>query len=168
MISHGKKQLIEILEIADINLLMSIKDLTQEEAEKQIQPEINSIQRIFGHCARQMDKYLSKATNKKMIESEESFEKYVELYLQISKEFFEFIKNTPEKDYDKPINKGEKLSTIIQRIALHYMGHLGQIYLIRRSIGKEISGSYSFVLALSESSRKKLKKEWLIWWKANK
>ncbi len=27
MTSYGKKQLIEILEIADVNLLMSIKDL---------------------------------------------------------------------------------------------------------------------------------------------
>ena len=74
----------------------------------------------------------------------------------------------PEEDYNKPIDKGEKLGTIIQRIALHYMGHLGQIYLIRRSIGREISGAYSFVLALSESSRKKLKKEWLTWWNENK
>ncbi len=115
-----------------------------------------------------MDKYLSKATKKRMIKSEESFGKYVELYLQISEEFLELIKKTPEEDYNKPIDKGEKLGTIIQRIALHYMGHLGQIYLIRRSIGREISGAYSFVLALSESSRKKLKKEWLTWWNENK
>ncbi|MCG3226212.1 MAG: hypothetical protein H7645_04775 [Candidatus Heimdallarchaeota archaeon] len=168
MTSYGKKQLIEILEIADVNLLMSIKDLDPEDVEKQIQFDINSIKRIFGHCVNQMDKYLSKATKKRMIKSEESFGKYVELYLQISEEFLELIKKTPEEDYNKPIDKGEKLGTIIQRIALHYMGHLGQIYLIRRSIGREISGAYSFVLALSESSRKKLKKEWLTWWNENK
>ena len=48
------------------------------------------------------------------------------------------------------------------------MGHLGQIYTIRRALGKDPAGAYSFVLALSSSSRKKLKKEWMDWWEDNK
>ena len=48
------------------------------------------------------------------------------------------------------------------------MGHLGQITLIRRTLGRDIAGAYSFVQALSESSRRKLKKEWMEWWRENK
>jgi hypothetical protein len=163
-----KKYLIEILEIAEINLLMSIKDLKPDDVIKKIHPNTNSIEWIFGHCVRQMDKYLAKAIKQKKITSEENFGKYVELYLQISEEFFELIKETQEEEYNRPIDKGEKLETIIERIALHYMGHLGQITQIRRTLGREIAGAYSFVQALSESSRRKLKKEWLDWWIKNR
>ncbi len=168
MSSHGKKQLIEILEVADINFLMSIKNLDKEDVTEQIQLGTNTIEQIFRHCVRQMDKYLAKDTKAKLVGPEESFGRCVELYLEISDGFFNLVKRTPEEDYIKPIDKGEKLGTIIQRISLHFMGHLGQIYLIRRALGKELPSSYSFVLALSESSRRKLKKEWTIWWEENK
>lgn len=168
MVSQGKKQLIEILEIADINFLMSIKHLDEEDVRKVIQPGTNSIQQIFGHCVKQMDKYLAKDTKQRLFDADDTFGNYVEVYLKISNGFFDLVRRTPEEDYIKPIDKGEKLGTIIQRISLHFMGHLGQIYLIRRALRKDLPGSYSFVLALSESSRRKLRIEWLKWWEENK
>jgi len=168
MISHGKKQLIEILEIADINILISIKELTSEDVTKKIKLDINSIEKIFNHCLRQMDKYLAKSTQERKSIADLTFGDSVEIYLEVSESFLELVRNIPEDDYSKPIDKGEKLVTIIQRISLHFMGHLGQIYLIRRFLGKEISSIYSFVLALSEGSRRKLRKEWESWWNSEK
>ncbi|MHA2253590.1 MAG: hypothetical protein ACXAD7_24740 [Candidatus Kariarchaeaceae archaeon] len=168
-----KSELISILEIADINLLMSIKSLQIEKWTKQIGSDINSILRIFIHCAKQMDKYLSKYTNKfhikdsdirKNFEESSSPRFFVEKYLLIYLDFIDNVKKTPEEDFNKPIGRGEKLVTIIQRLSLHFSGHMGQIYLIRRFLGEDMEEPYSFIRAMSAPSRKKLKKEWMEWW----
>ena len=50
-----KELSIDALEIAECNLLMSIKGIRPEDVNKQIFPDINPIAWIFGHCADHMD-----------------------------------------------------------------------------------------------------------------
>lgn len=176
---NQKNQLISLLEIADINFLMSVKNVSPNHVSLQINDNINSIAQIFGHCARQMDNYLSRFSGSLKIVPEKkkihelletgdcSFGKFVEVYLEIYDEFISYIKNVPYDKFNDPITKGEKLISIIQRISLHYMGHLGQITVIRKYLGNEVDGPYSFVKAMSKPTRRKLRKEWLEWWSEN-
>ena len=46
---------IDCLEVAECNLLMSIKGVIPEDVNKQISAETNPISWIMGHCADQMD-----------------------------------------------------------------------------------------------------------------
>ncbi|MHA2170968.1 MAG: hypothetical protein ACXAB7_13820 [Candidatus Kariarchaeaceae archaeon] len=62
-----KRQLISLLEIAEINLLMSIKNLTQEREMKKVHTGANSILKIFVHCARQIDFYIAKYTGETIL-----------------------------------------------------------------------------------------------------
>ncbi|MHA2029801.1 MAG: DUF1572 family protein [Candidatus Kariarchaeaceae archaeon] len=173
-----KNQLISLLEIADVNFLMSVKNVSPETVLTNINDETNSIAQIFGHCVRQMDNYLSRFSGELKIKPENmkihellddgySFGKFVDVYLEIFSEFVGYIKKVPENELYNPITKGEKLINIIQRISLHYMGHLGQISIIRKFLGNEIDGPYSFVKAMSKPTRRKLKNEWLEWWSEN-
>ena len=143
-----------------------------------IHPDANSIQKIFGHCSRQMDMYLAKYTGEKIFpQPKKSIEElikggytlvqFIEAYLLISEAFFSNIKKTPEADYTKPIDKGEKLVNILQRISLHFAGHMGQICYIRKILANEVEGSYTFIKAMSMPTRKKLRKEWFEWWEHN-
>ncbi|MHA2170969.1 MAG: hypothetical protein ACXAB7_13825 [Candidatus Kariarchaeaceae archaeon] len=45
---------------------------------------------------------------------------------------------------------------------------MGQIYYIRKMLGDEVEGPYTFVKAMSVPTRKKLKKEWFEWWENNR
>lgn len=173
-----KNQLISLLEIADVNFLMSVKNISPENTTIKINDEINTITQIFGHCVRQMDNYLARFSGElkiipegkkvfELINDGYSFRWFVDIYLEIYDDFMGYIKKISENDLYKPITKGEKLVNILQRISLHYMGHLGQISVIRKYLGNEISGPYSFVKAMSKPTRKKLKKEWLEWWSSN-
>ncbi|MCK4568355.1 MAG: hypothetical protein KAU48_13700, partial [Candidatus Thorarchaeota archaeon] len=59
----------------------------------------------------------------------------------------------------------ETLETSIQRISLHFLGHVGQIVLIRRSLGNPGS---SFVGGLHPRVRKQMHEEWTSWWSESK
>jgi hypothetical protein len=61
-------------------------------------------------------------------------------------------------------NNTETLCELIQRISLHFLGHTGQIYLIKRELGK---GGY-FVTGVKKKHRDASRIKWLNWWNANK
>ena len=172
-----KSEILDIFEIAEINLLLSIKGLTRLEAEKSPDPSINSIHRIFTHCTKQLDKYVSKYTSKLnlpetsldlILESGFSFGQSINAYLSISNEFKNRLGETNEVDLGSPLNSGEKLVSIIKRVSLHFCGHMGQISLIRKLLDNAVEGPYSFIKAMSKPTRTKLRKEWDTWWEDNK
>ncbi|MBY9001297.1 MAG: hypothetical protein KGD64_10305 [Candidatus Heimdallarchaeota archaeon] len=74
----------------------------------------------------------------------------------------------PSNFFTNPSGTGEILYKRIERMALHYLGHTGQIVLIRKMLGRGIAGSYAFDKAMSKPTRMKIRKEWIDLWNANK
>ncbi len=96
----------------------------------------------------------------------------IEYYLQISEQSINYLQKLPEEKFrlppeGYPYEQGDSESIFegIQRVALHFLGHSGQILLIRKELGNQ--GGY-FVRGISDSSRKELLLEWMTWWKNNK
>jgi len=182
---------INLLEIAECNLLLSIKDLKPEEIFKQLLPDINPINWIFGHCMSHLDYVFNELCQGKKMITEEihnhyafgvskeiakstppiSFKKLVDLYLQISKNTFDYLKKLPEEKFRAAPEASikseikETLMEFIQRVSLHFMGHMGQIVLIRRNIGNPGS---SFVAGIEKNSRIRHLENWQKWWLENK
>jgi hypothetical protein len=96
-----------------------------------------------------------------------TFAGFVEDYLKISASGFSYLQSLQDEAFEKVIfpDYGENLLQSIQRIALHYMGHMGQIVLIRRALGNP---GPSFVGGVQESGRNKMRQEWEKWWSDNK
>ncbi|MCG3222745.1 MAG: DUF1572 family protein, partial [Candidatus Heimdallarchaeota archaeon] len=96
-----------------------------------------------------------------------SFKELIDIYLSFSKDFFEKLKSLSEEDYSKikAPDDNENLKHMMQRITLHYMGHTGQIVLLRRIFDDPF---WSFVGGVSEKERNKLREEWIKWWEENK
>lgn len=183
-----KESTIDLLRIAESNLLYSFKDIQPEEVNKQIAPEINTISWIVGHCFAHFHMVLSMTcqetqllsddaihyyrygTSKEEIESTESsmtFGELVNKYLEISEMSFTYLETLDETDFKKVIfpKIEETLGTSIQRLSLHFLGHVGQIVLIRRSLGNPGS---SFVGGAHPNTRKKMLDEWTSWWSESK
>ncbi len=186
-----KEETIDLLKIAESNLLMSIVGLKPDEIYKQITPETNHICWIFGHCASHMDFIFGELCQGKRLLSDEEQEHYaydaskeivigeppksfgqlVETYLRISEDTFEYLKKLPEEklrenpeiDAGKEIK--ESLIQAIDRVALHYLGHMGQITLIRRAIGNP---GGALVGGIAEKNRDQMYAKWKEWWKENK
>jgi len=118
-----------------------------------------------------MDRTIETYTNNRVMkdQKEYSFKEIIDMYLQISQTFFGMLREFPIEAFnDNPRGTGEILNKRIKRIALHYLGHTGQVVLIRKMLGRGISGAYGFVKAMSILTRKKIRKEWLEWWTENK
>ena len=186
-----KNYVIDLLEISELNLLNQLYNLKPEEVRKQIQPDINHIEWIFGHCASHLDNVLGELCQGKKAMSQEmsrryaynvpkteaidkpliSFRELVDKYLEISKNAFAYLNELPEEKFrDLPEKNNqeknnESVITCIKRIALHYLGHTGHINLIRRQLGNPGSG---FVAGMNKASRQKRKEEWLSWWNQEK
>ncbi|MGY5879937.1 MAG: DinB family protein [Candidatus Thorarchaeota archaeon] len=183
-----KESTIDLLRIAESNLLYSFKDIKPEEVHKQPAPDINTISWILGHCFSHFHMVLSMTcqeipllsddaihyyrygTSKEEIESTESsltFEELVDKYLEISEMSFTYLETLDDTDFKKVIfpKIEETLNTSIQRLSLHFLGHVGQIVLIRRSLGNPGS---SFVGGAHPSTRKKILDEWMSWWSESK
>ena len=162
---------IDLLDIAHINFLSNLQGLKPEDVNVKTHPDINSIKFIVRHCTRQMDRTIETYTGNRVTkdQKEYSFEEVIDMYLQISNTFFEMLKKFSIESFnDNPGGTGEILNKRIQRIALHYLGHTGQVVLIRKMLGRGISGAYGFVKVLSIPTRKKIRKEWLDWWSVTK
>ncbi len=177
--------LIKELKIANINFLMSLKNLEPKFATKQIQKDTNHIAWIVGHCVSHMDSYLSYHTGKRNFSQEErdyyaygvskdqiieypySFRDLIDMYLEISSEYIQILEGLPTEKFQQIPSEEQKevLSDLIHRISLHIMGHTGQIVLLRRMFDNPYWG---FVGGVSEKQRDELRKEWLVWWKENK
>lgn len=183
-----KESTIDLLRIAESNLLYSFKDIQPEEVNKHAAPEINTISWIVGHCFTHFHMVLSMScqdtqlisddamhyyrygTTKEEIESTESsmtFEELIDKYLEISTMSFAYLEKLDDNDFQKVIfpKIEETLETSIQRISLHFLGHVGQIVLIRRSLGNPGS---SFVGGLHPRVRKQMHEEWTSWWSESK
>ncbi len=186
-----KELSITLLEIADCNLLLSTIGLEEEQVLKQIGEEVNHITWIFGHCASHMDYIFGELCQGKRLLIEEendayaygvskekineglpnTFKDLIEKYLKIRKEAFDYLNKLPEEKYrevpeaDAGKQAKESVMQAIQRVALHYMGHMGQIILIRRSIGNP---GFGFVAGMSKENREKRIDQWMKWWEENK
>ncbi len=182
-----KELAISTLEIAEINFLMSFIEINPENVIKQIQPEINPIVWIIGHCISHMDWYLSLFTGERTLTENQreyfaygaskdkikekfpfSFREILDKYVQISGYFFKYLKELPEEKFHQKIseeNGEESLFQKIQRIALHYMGHTGQITIIRRALGNQ---PWGFVSGMKRDEREKYMGKWTEWWEENK
>lgn len=180
-----KDELISILEIAEINFLMSFKEVKPELITKKITDDTNHIAWIIGHCVSHFDSYLSIYTNERLLSKEErdfyaygvekdkikeyqfSFVKLIDSHLEITEKFFQKFKGLENKKFEeKPhLEAREKLSDMIKRITLHVMGHTGQIVILRRMFDDSF---WSFIGGVEEENREKLRKEWLQWWKETK
>ena len=183
-----KETAIELLKIAECNLLMSMKDLRPSDVHEQALTQFNPISWIFGHCAVHLhwaigvmergDRYFSKevvhyyryGTTKEEILGENppiSFSELVDGFLNVSKAGYAYFRRLEEYDIFRAF-PGEPKETILQtivRVAFHYMGHTGQILMIRSALGNP--GPF-FVSGVSKESREKLMEEWSSWWESHK
>ena len=175
MVSSTKSIAIDILEIAEVNLFNSLLKLRPEDVNKQALPVFNTITWIFGHCAAHFHMVLCDTCQGKEIFSEEvthyfrygttkeeiaetaaplTFSELIDEYLRISESGFSYLQTLDDEDFEKVIfpKIDETLLQSIERIAFHYMGHMGQIVLLRRALGNP---GPSFVGGSHESGRKK-------------
>lgn len=183
-----KESTIDLLRIAECNLLYSFKDIQLEEVNKRIKPEINSISWILGHCFSHFHMVLLTTcqeinlltddeihfyrygTTKQEIDdvgSPITFEELVDKYLEISTSGFSYLEQLIDADFREVIfpEIEETLGRSIQRMSLHYLGHVGQIVLIRRDLGNPGS---SFVGGAHPKRRKQMMDEWTSWWQMSK
>lgn len=179
---------IETFDIAEWNILRSILRLRPEDLEYRITPNINPIRWIIGHLTWHMDhifNYLCQgeskltpdireyfATGTAVISEREfplSYKELIDTFLEISRTSFEFLHGLPEERFNElPENRDsgntETISELLQRISLHFLGHTGQIYLVKKELGK---GGY-FVTGVKKKQRMDSRTKWLKWWKENK
>ncbi|MGD9397580.1 MAG: DinB family protein [Candidatus Thorarchaeota archaeon] len=188
MSSSTKSIAINILKTAEANLLNSFLKIRPQDVHAQAHSEFNSIMWILGHCAshfhmvlcgtcqniellsEETTHYFRYGTTKEEISETQApmtFVSFVEEYLKISSSAFSYLQSLEDKDFERIIfpDYEENLAQSIQRIALHYMGHMGQIVLIRRALGNP---GPTFVGGVQDSGRKKMRKEWEKWWSENK
>ena len=179
---------IETLEIAEWNVLKAIFRLKPKDLEHQITPRLNPIRWIIGHLALQMDSIFSGLcqgsrktsqafrdyyTAKKEELPEKSFpvsyKELIDFFLEMSKNSFQYLRNLPEEKFQELPEKNKEPNTetvkeLIQRVALHFLGHTGQIYFIKRDLSK---GGY-FVAGVKKEHRDVSRTKWLKWWDENK
>lgn len=179
---------IETFEIAEWNVLKAIFRLKSKDFEKQITSKLNPIRWIIGHLTMHMDSIfncLCLGERKLSQEFREYFTSGLErekerifplTYMELIDTFLEFsdtsvtyLYNLPEEKFTElPENNDdsntETLSELIQRISLHFLGHTGQIYQVKRELGK---GGY-FVTGLKKKQRDSSRIKWLDWWNKNK
>ncbi len=171
-----------------MNLLHSFKGIQPDEVNMRTQPEFNSISWIVGHCAvhfhmvlcltcqdtrlfsKDVMQYYRYGTTKEEIERTSppfTFEQLVDDYLEVSKVGFAYLETLDDEDYTEVLfpEINETLQESLQRIALHYLGHVGQIVLIRRALGNP---GPTFVGGIQEPDYNRMKGEWNSWWSESK
>lgn len=179
---------IEGIEIAECNLLQSFQGIIPDQVYSQIMPDVNSIGWIFGHCAIHLHGVVTLPYQAKRIFSDEvcqyfrygttkeeilqsappiTFRELVDGYLVVSKSSIEYLKRIDEeviyKDFEP--QPEESLLQMLYRVAFHYMGHMGQIVMIRRTLGNP---GRSFVDGVTKPRRDSILKRWHEWWSSNK
>jgi hypothetical protein len=188
MVSSTKSIAIDLLEIAEVNLLYSVLKIRPEDVHKQVIPEFNTIGWILGHCITHFHAVLFDICQGKKMFSDTTahyfrygttkdeiaetgytmtFSQLIDDYLRISADGFSYLQSLEDEDFQKVISPkfGETLLHGIERIAFHYMGHMGQIVLLRRALGNP---GPSFVGGAKKSGRKKMREEWDSWWVENR
>jgi hypothetical protein len=189
-----KEFAIDVLETAYVNLLQTLWGIKPDVVEAQIDPEINPIIWIVGHCAAHMDgQFLLQAQGKSVMgecgwqkgspfltgSTKEdiakgcpiSFKEIVDGLLEIGDETFAYLQELPEEVFrylpaEITTRSKESVLTNVQRMALHFMGHMGQIRIIRRVLNNKARGY--FVTGIEPTYRKQVKQRFIAWWNANK
>ncbi len=183
-----KEFAVDTFDIAEWNVLRAIMRLKATDLEYQITPNINPIRWILGHLAWQMDHIFNVycqgksqldsqvracfATGAEKMNPEDfplSLRNLIDTFLEISRTSFEYLRNlSEEKFHELPEHNiegnTETVKELIQRISLHFLGHTGQIYLMKKELGK---GGY-FVTGVKKKQREDSRKKWLKWWNNNK
>jgi len=183
-----KEFAIDTFDIAEWNVLRAIMRLKPADLEYQITTNSNPIRWILGHLMWHMDRIFNQLCKGKSELKEEirycfatgaekmnpdSFPiplmELVDSFLEISRSSFDYLQNLPEeKILQLPENNiegnTETVGELLQRISLHFLGHTGQIYLIKRELGK---GGY-FVTGVKKKQREDSRKKWYIWWNKNR
>jgi hypothetical protein len=188
MTLSAKSIAIDTLEIAETNLLHSFIEIRPEDVHKQAHPELNTIMWILGHCishfhqvlcgkcqeseilSEDIEHYFRFGTTKEEISKTKTpltFSSLIDKYLKISASGFSYLQTLKDDDFEEVIfpEYEETLLQSIQRISLHFMGHVGQIILIRRALGNP---GPTFVGGISSIGREKIKQNWNEWWSENK
>ena len=91
--------------------------------------------------------------------------------LAIGDETFAYLQELPEEAFrhlpaKTTTRSKESVLTNVQRMALHFMGHMGQIRVIRRMLNNKARGY--FVTGIDPTYRKQVKHRFIDWWDANK
>ncbi|MFW9919016.1 MAG: DinB family protein [Candidatus Thorarchaeota archaeon] len=183
-----KEFAIDTFDIAEWNVIRAILRLSPSELEYQITPKLNPIIWMIGHLTWHMDlifNQLGQGTSALDSTVRDCFafgspkmnlEDYplskremIDNFLSISKSSFEYLNALPEERFTElPEHNGdgntETVRELIQRISLHFLGHTGQAYFIRKELGKD---GY-FVIDVKKKQRDDSRKEWHKWWEANK
>jgi uncharacterized damage-inducible protein DinB len=183
-----KDYAVDTFDLAQWNVLRSIMRLSPSDFEYRIAPKLNPIRWIIGHLLWQMDyifNYICQGKREVREEIREYFhsgselplggefptsvQELVDLFLQIFDSSLNYLKELPEERFNElpENNHGDNTETVcelLQRISLHFLGHTGQIYLVKKELGK---GGY-FVTGVKKKQRSDSRKKWLKWWKENK
>lgn len=184
-----KEFAIDIMDIAQWNVLRAIMRLKPEHLEYQITPKSNPIRWILGHLMNQMDSKFNllckgkrtltpeiidyfKTGTEDVNERQEfplSYMELIESFLEVSNLMFNYLNNLPEEKFlELPEHNidgnTETIYEIIQRVSLHFLGHVGQIQSIKKELGK---GGY-FVTGIKKKQRADSRDKWLKWWSENK
>ncbi|MHA2211415.1 MAG: DinB family protein [Candidatus Thorarchaeota archaeon] len=177
---------LDTLDIAEWNVLRAIMRLKPADLEYQITSNLNPIQWIIGHLTWQMDHVFNQlCQGKRRLEPEwDAFatgaekmnprnlpisqKALIDTFLEVSKASFEYLQSLPEEKFDElPENNmggsTETVGELIQRVSLHFLGHTGQIYWIKKELGK---GGY-FVTGVKKKQREDSRRKWLKWWNEN-
>ena len=168
-----KTYAIETFEIAEWNVLKAIFRLKPKDFEKQITKNLNPIRWVIGHLTIHMDTiFNSLCLGERKIDQNFreyfkmgpdrvkqrnfpiSYRELIDTFLDFSKISFEYLNNLPEEKFTElpEHNTGKNVETIaelIQRISLHFLGHTGQIYQIKRELGK----GGTFVMGVKKKNR---------------
>ncbi|MHA2065173.1 MAG: DinB family protein [Candidatus Thorarchaeota archaeon] len=183
-----KEFAIETFDIAEWNVIRAIMRLKPADFEYQITPRINPTRWIIGHLAWHMDyifNYLCQGAYKLKQEIRDYFTTGTEVlgkrefplsikdlinaFLEVSRTSFEYLYNLPADKFNELPEKNDKRNTetvseLLQRISLHFLGHTGQIYLVKKELDK---GGY-FVTGVKKKQRADSRLKWQKWWNENK
>ncbi|MFW9908338.1 MAG: DinB family protein [Candidatus Thorarchaeota archaeon] len=186
--ASAKESAIEMLEIAHCNLLESFQGLRPEDVYKQIHPEANPIGWIIGHCIVHMHWMINLTYMQERVFSEEvchyyrygttkdeiladnppiSFLELIDDYLHTYDSALKFLHTLDDETFHQGFG-GENYETLLQsfkRVSFHYMGHVGQIVLLRRILGNP---GLSFVDAIVKQRRDTVEHDWSEWWNAHR
>jgi len=183
-----KEYAIDTFDLAQWNVLRAIMRLKPEDFNYQILPNFNPVKWILGHLLWHMDHifnlqcrgtsqlteeergyFTSKPEGTDEREFPFSLKRLIDTFLEISDSTFLYLQELPEEKYQEPPSKSKKkddenIYESLQRISLHFLGHTGQIYLIKKKLGK---GGY-FVTGVRRKGRDDSRKKWNKWWNESK
>lgn len=183
-----KKFAIGTFDLAQWNVLRAIMRLKHDDLMYQVTPRLNPISWILGHLTWHMDLIFNRncqgksqlkpevrdcfATGAERMDLEQfplSMMNLIDNFLKVSKSSFEYLELLPEERFDELPDHNlegntETVSELMQRLSLHFLGHVGQIYWIKKELGK---GGY-FVTGVKKAQRDDSRKKWMEWWENNR